>query len=87
MSSLISMPKALVHQRKFSRSEFNFFYRWKKKQMRHTAMFSKNIQEVSSEQSLSLTDDENNNSDELPGDKESDKQKQPEKKTKKNSAI
>jgi hypothetical protein len=36
-------------------------------------MIAKHIQEVSSEESMSLTDDENHNSDELPGDKDSQK--------------
>jgi hypothetical protein len=50
-------------------------------------MFSKQIKEVSSEESMSLSDEEKYNSDELPGDKDSEKEKSPEKKTKKNSAI
>ena len=54
--------------------------------MRHKMMFSKDIVEVndSSEESMSLSDEEVEN---LPGDKESQKSQEGEKKRKKNNAI
>ena len=54
--------------------------------MRHKMMFSKDIIEVndSSEESMSLSDEEVDN---LPGDKESQRSQEAEKKRKKNIAI
>jgi hypothetical protein len=52
--------------------------------MRHKMMFSKDIIEVSSEESMSLSDDD---VEELPGDKTSQKSDDGDKKKKKNKAI
>lgn len=53
--------------------------------MRHKIMYNTNIKEETSEESMSLSDEEKYNSDVLPGDKDSDKEQK--KKNKKNNTI